>query len=64
MWKILLTRREVLNAGLIWIIGNRRTTRIWKDQWITKPVTSMIKSLVVRFNENTMVAKLINESIL
>lgn len=37
VWKSLLAGRKVLNVGLIWSIGDGKTTRIWKDKWIAKP---------------------------
>lgn len=62
VWRSLLAERKLLTIGLIWRIGNGRKARIWQDQWITKPLTNKIQSLVTRFNENAKVTELINEN--
>lgn len=33
-WKSLLSARDLVRNGSHWVIGNGRTTWIWKDRWV------------------------------
>lgn len=45
--------KELLSVGLIWCIGNGKTTKIWKDSWIQRPLSNRIQYPVSTLDELT-----------
>ena len=41
-WRSIYGSCDLLKHGLIWWVGNRAKTRIWKDRWIPRPLTFMV----------------------
>jgi len=57
-WRSLMYGKEILMKGILWRVGNGKTIRIIKDNWIQ--CTTTIKS-VVHVSENLKVRSLIDE---
>lgn len=37
IWKIMISVRDLLEAGIIWRIGNNTKITIWEDKWLPSP---------------------------
>jgi hypothetical protein len=60
-WHAILTRREVLQKGLIRRVGDGSTTRIWLDKWIPNHFNG--RPIITNMNAPvTMVADLLTPS--
>lgn len=44
-WRSMLAGRELLEAGMIWRIGDGKSVAIWADRWIPRPTTFSVLSL-------------------
>jgi hypothetical protein len=40
----MLASRELLEAGMIWRIGDGKSVAIWADKWIPRPTTFSVMS--------------------
>lgn len=58
-WRSIFQAREVLKGGLVWMDGNRKSIRIWGDNWIppsyTHQIHSPIRGLDVAARANTFI---------
>lgn len=61
VWRSLLVGRDSLTKYLIWRNGNGRRVKIWKDPWISKPLSNKTQSSIFRLGEEETIDKLINE---
>lgn len=43
-WRSIQSSCALIKEGLIWRIGNGKTTRIWEDRWILRPSSFRIQS--------------------
>jgi hypothetical protein len=41
-WRNIWDAKKLLQAGLLWRVGNGQTINIWGDCWIPTPTTHMI----------------------
>lgn len=55
-----MSTEPLLEEGLIWRIGDRKTVKVWKDRWLPKPVTFRIQSPMCILHENAKVKELID----
>lgn len=60
-WISLLASRVVLQAGLIWRIGDGKNIKIWKDPWIDKLLSNKIQSPLRILSVDALVSDLIDE---
>ncbi|CAL9005798.1 unnamed protein product [Prunus brigantina] len=61
IWKSILWGHEVIEDGLIWMVGNGASIHVFQDRWIPKPIT--FKPLMARgLDWNTTVSDLLTVS--
>lgn len=53
--------RELLEASIIWSIGNRKSTRLWKDKWIPRQFLNKVQSPITLLEEDAKVVELIHD---
>ena len=59
-WRSIQGSNDLVKEGLIWRVGNGKTTRIWKDRWIPLPTTFMVCSPPSLLDPNETVSRLID----
>lgn len=60
IWRSILSAKSLLEASLIWCIGNGRQISIWKNKWLPGPSPHMILSPINDSNPEVVVASLID----
>ena len=45
-WRSICAAKELLQAGLLWRVGDGRDTKVWHDRWIPSPTTYTVQSPV------------------
>jgi hypothetical protein len=43
-WRSIWNAKKLLQAGLLWRIGNGQTIHIWGDRWLPTPSSHMVQS--------------------
>jgi len=43
-WRSILGAHQVLEHGMIWIIGNGQDIKIWYDRWLPTPISFAVQS--------------------
>jgi hypothetical protein len=61
-WRSIFQAKRVVEEGLLWRIGDGETVRIWKDQWLPPPLTSLIHSPHHSLDANSKVSTLIDRT--
>jgi hypothetical protein len=59
-WRSIFGAKDLLNEGLIWMIGDGRDVRIWQDKWLPTPTTYAIQSPRVVLPDHARVSCLID----
>jgi hypothetical protein len=59
-WRSIHGSRNLLKEGLIWRVGNGKTIRIWKDNWLNTPITHLVQSPPKFLPDNATVSNLID----
>lgn len=60
-WRSIWASKKLLQAGMMWRVGDRKSIKIWKDRWIPSPTTFAIQSLIVILDSEARVSMLIDE---
>lgn len=61
-WRSLLVGRQLLKASLIWRIGNGNRVKVWKHQWLPRPMSYNIQSPIKFLREDAYVVELIDKT--
>ncbi|XP_062175976.1 uncharacterized protein LOC133881026 [Alnus glutinosa] len=61
-WRSIFQARRIVEDGLLWRIGDGETVRIWKDKWLSTPLTSPTPSSHHRLDANAKVSNLIDRT--
>jgi hypothetical protein len=61
-WRSIFQAKRVVEDGLLWRIGDGNSVRIWKDQWLPPPLTSLIHSPHQNLDANSRVNTLIDST--
>ena len=62
VWRSICGAKQLVQAGMIWRVGDGSSIKIWGDKWIDSSYSGMIQSLVWVLGENAMVSALIDDS--
>lgn len=57
-----MTGRSLLQASLLWRIRDDHNVKIWKDQWISSPLSNKIQSPIKLSNTDANVPELIDKA--
>ncbi|XP_059436328.1 uncharacterized protein LOC132169286 [Corylus avellana] len=60
-WRSIWGAKKLLEAGLIWRVGNGHSINIWGDRWLPTPTTHMIQSPHSVLHHNAKVKELIDD---
>jgi hypothetical protein len=60
-WRSIHTSKSLLQAGMMWRMGDGRSIKIWEDWWIPSPSTYSIQSPVNILEPDAKVCSLIDE---
>jgi hypothetical protein len=60
VWRSIHGIRDILEAGLLWRVGNGQSINIWGDAWVPIPSTFKIHSPPKVLNPNSKVHELID----
>jgi hypothetical protein len=61
-WKSIFQAKRVVEEGMLWRIGDGETVKIWKDQWLPPPLTTLIHSPHHSLDANSKVSALIDRT--
>jgi hypothetical protein len=59
-WRSIWSSKVLLQAGLIWRVGDGERIKIWKDRWVPLPTTYAIQTPVRILDSEARVSSLIN----
>jgi hypothetical protein len=62
VWRSIWEAKNLVQAGMLWRVGDENSINIWGDKWIDSTYSGMIQSLVRILGENTKVRALIDDS--
>jgi hypothetical protein len=60
-WRSIWNAKKLLQAGLVWRVGDGRSIKIWGDRWLDSPYTFSIQTPIHVLDENARVSELIDE---
>lgn len=60
-WRSIRASKSLLQAGMMWRVGDGKSIKIWQDWWIPSATTFAIQSPVVAMDSEARVTMLIDE---
>jgi hypothetical protein len=60
-WRSIWNAKKLLQARLLWRIGNGQTIRIWGDRWLPTPSSHMVQSPVRVLSQDARIKDIIDE---
>lgn len=61
-WRSIWNARQLLQAGLVWRVGNGHSIHIWGDRWLPTQKTHMVQSPISILGQDARVKELMDES--
>jgi hypothetical protein len=60
-WKSLVSAQVIIQRGTIWRVGNGKDVKVWKDNWIPKPISFQVQTYHGQYVEDTRVVDFIDQ---
>ncbi|XP_042973039.1 uncharacterized mitochondrial protein AtMg00310-like [Carya illinoinensis] len=60
IWRSLWSSMDLVKEGLVWRVGNGRDIKIWKEKWLSRPVTFQVQTHINSLDPDCKVDALIN----
>lgn len=62
VWRSIWSTKKLLQAGMLWRVGDGNSIKIWGDKWFDSTSSGMIQAPMRILDENAKVRALINDS--
>jgi hypothetical protein len=60
-WRSIWQARELLSQGLVWRVGDGKSSKIWRDCWLPTPHTFKVQICPLSMDSNSLVASLFDQ---